>query len=521
MNPDSEILKEKVGPLAVRGWLAFFLVVAVLLRIVVLLRTSMWIDDGATLAAIRLGPADLVAERFRMGHFPWFFLLFKGWSTLAGTSLLALRFPSLLACVATIPIMAMLAGRLGGARAAVVAAGIAAVHGTLLRFSAELRMYSWMALLGSAMTLAAVRHAEKPTAPRAALLGVLHLALLQLHVSAFVWSGTFFVVLGALAARQRFPRAWWIGYTAALLVPAAITLPVLLHLRAQVDMKEFKKFDHPPQWRQLFEAPYELLVSLGATAKGGHVWKLPLGFLAPIVCVVMLARWRQGFTESKTGFAARDLALLFVGGALLPPTLAFLVSRWITPILGEPRYYIAGTGPLLALIGAAAASARWEKAWAGRLLLAIALAAGVVVGERTYDRVKKVLITEGIGINSLVREIEGKVPAGSTVVLSHSVAFPELAYFYFHKPHRYDFVEVHREASPAQVREALAGKIPAGRDAVLFVYKLTPEELEESQDPEDSNLYKVVAQDFGPWAGVTKSKNEEPGYFWFRREGAP
>ncbi|HNM45919.1 MAG TPA: hypothetical protein PKH51_02780, partial [Candidatus Sumerlaeota bacterium] len=102
---------------------ATVLVVAVALRLVVALRTSMWIDDGATLHTVALPWGEVAAERFRMGHYPWFFLLFKAWTSLVGTSsLLPLRLPSLAASVATIPIAALIARRIAGKPGAIAAA---------------------------------------------------------------------------------------------------------------------------------------------------------------------------------------------------------------------------------------------------------------------------------------------------------------------------------------------------------------------------------------------------------------
>lgn len=505
-----------MGPLPVWGWVALCCVLGAALRVMVALRVSMWIDDGATLHAIRLPPGELVAERFRMGHLPLFFLLFKGWSALAGEGLLALRLPSLIACTAAIPLVAALAGRIGGARAAVIAAALAMVHGTLLRFSAELRMYSWLALLGGAMMLAALRHAERPTAGRAAALGVLHLAMLQMHVSALLWTAPFFALLGLLMGGGGRSRAWWLGVGTTFLAPLMITAPMLVYLRSKVDMGQFSKFEHGPEWRDLLQHPYELVMALGATAKGGHVWKLPLGFVVPALAVALIARLNRG----GDGAAPQvRIACLYALAALLPPVVAFVVSKVGVPVLGEPRYYIAGTGPLLALVGAGAAACRIERDALGRALLIVAIMVGIVAGERAYDRTRRVLTGEGVGINKLVRDIEGQVPPGSVVALSHSVAFPDIAYYYFQKPLRYDFVEIDRDATRAEIHALLAPHMRPDRDSVLFLYKMTPDRLEEDQDAVSSNLYRVVEGDFGPWAGVTRSKDDEPGYFWFRRAG--
>ena len=494
-------------------------VVAVALRLVVTLRTSMWIDDGATLHTVSLPWGEVAAERFRMGHYPWFFLLFKAWTSLVGTSsLLLLRLPSLAASVATIPITALIARRIAGKTGAIAAALLAVFHGTLLRHAAELRMYSWMALTGAAMVLAALRLMEQPKGSRALLLGALHLVFLQLQVSAIVWAVPFFALFAVIASRHHPAKPFWRNFAAAVVVPLLITIPTLLYLRAHVDMREFEKFDRIPAWSLLVWQPYEIIVSLGATAGGGHVWKIPPALLLPFAACLMISRWGQRDSiAASEGLPPRAIARLLLGCALLPPAIAFAVSRAGFPILGETRYYIAGTAPMIALIGAATVTWRWEATAAGRvLLLASAILAGITA-ERTYDRVRRVLLRDGVGINGLVADIEKQVPAGTPVFISHSVAFPEIAEFYFSKPLRYPLIRIDRDWNEEQVRKAVDPALKSDAGAVLLLYKSVPERNEGKTPTNNLPLFRVVDEQFPGDGAQAHSKNDDPGYFWFQR----
>jgi uncharacterized membrane protein len=115
------------------------------LRVAVAARQSLWFDDGATLGAIALSPAELWADRLRNGSFPLFFLLLQGWTRLAGLSMAVLRAPFVLMTLAAIPLAAALAREAAPAGrkklAAWLAGALAAVHPSLLYLSAELRPY--------------------------------------------------------------------------------------------------------------------------------------------------------------------------------------------------------------------------------------------------------------------------------------------------------------------------------------------------------------------------------------------
>lgn len=476
-------------------------ILAFLIRLPVVLRTSMWIDDGATLHTLALPLGDLWAERLRMGHLPGFFYLFRSWVALAGESLLALRMPSLVASALTVPVLMLVAERLGARRAALIAGAIGILHGTLLRNAAEMRMYPWLTLLGGCLLLATLAHWERPTAPRAAAIGLCHFALLQLHANAFIWSIFFVLAIGALAARAGRSRAWWMGFVGAFALACVATLPVMLMLLQRFDTGEFEKFNHAPTLAQLFTQHFELVIGLGARTKD---WRLPLGLALPLVAVLWLRRGRE--EAAPGGMAPRDLALLCFVAGLLPPTFAWTVSVLGRPMLGEPRYFTQGTVGLLALVAAGIARWKWLPGPRGAAASLLSVAVLAMAARESLGRSADVLRGRGMAINRLVAEIERDSAPGTLIVITHSVSVPEIVHYYVQDEARFTFLDVDRRASEEQVRDQLRAAVQPDRDVVLFLYKAL-----------DTRVETMLRTEFGPWADVAAEDDDQPTYIRFDR----
>jgi len=82
------------------------------------------------------------------GHPPGYFVLMLGWVRVAGTSLEAIRLPSVLAGVLSVGLLFLLVRRIAGSRAGLVAASLLAVHGFHVYWSQLARMYVPTSCLG-------------------------------------------------------------------------------------------------------------------------------------------------------------------------------------------------------------------------------------------------------------------------------------------------------------------------------------------------------------------------------------
>src|SRR2546430_13534130 len=148
-----------------------------------LTRPALWADELATWGAVRLGWGAL----FRMlGHVdavvgPYFVAL-KIWTSVAGTSTLALRLPSVLAMTATTGLLAILGARLAGARGGALGGGGVSLGAAAAPYPPGAPPYAFAMLFAVLATLALVWLLDRPGWLRAAayavsvaLLGAFHL----------------------------------------------------------------------------------------------------------------------------------------------------------------------------------------------------------------------------------------------------------------------------------------------------------------------------------------------------------
>jgi mannosyltransferase len=150
--------------------------VAVALRIYRLSELSLWIDEGFTLWATRQNLAYIwqFIPTFD-SHPPFYYTFLKGWTAIFGISEEALRGPSVIASVATVPVM-WLAGRiLGGPEhgrwVGLAAALLYALAPVQIRYAQEARSYAILNLATACAIASALWLATHPEAARRPLLG--------------------------------------------------------------------------------------------------------------------------------------------------------------------------------------------------------------------------------------------------------------------------------------------------------------------------------------------------------------
>ena len=136
-------------------------------------------DDGFSLALSRYDLPDMLAGLARLEydiHPPLHFVALKGWTWLAGESLLSLRLMNVLADTLTGALLIRLAGRVGGRRAALLAGALWTVSPLLIYATYLIRMYSLLALFttaGAACLAEAGHHRGRWPLVGAALCGLL------------------------------------------------------------------------------------------------------------------------------------------------------------------------------------------------------------------------------------------------------------------------------------------------------------------------------------------------------------
>jgi 4-amino-4-deoxy-L-arabinose transferase-like glycosyltransferase len=138
--------------------------VAAVLRFVQLGGQSLWIDECFTWDMARVGQSMSRADLLENVHGPLYALIVHFWCVLAGGSEAAMRTPSAICGVATVPTLAWLASRWLGRETAGWAAWLAALSPFLIWYSREARPYAMLMLLvcvSSALMLELARAATR------------------------------------------------------------------------------------------------------------------------------------------------------------------------------------------------------------------------------------------------------------------------------------------------------------------------------------------------------------------------
>jgi hypothetical protein len=126
------ILATLVG-LVVRGWVA--------------IGSEVWLDEAYSALLATADLREMFVQLSVDSSPPLYYLILKGWVSLAPFSPLSLRIPSLLFGCALIPALWWVASRLDRPAAGVAGAWLLAVHPLHTLYSEEIRMYALLALL--------------------------------------------------------------------------------------------------------------------------------------------------------------------------------------------------------------------------------------------------------------------------------------------------------------------------------------------------------------------------------------
>jgi 4-amino-4-deoxy-L-arabinose transferase-like glycosyltransferase len=143
------------------------LFIAFVLRIANLTGESLWRDEVDSVR-FAFEPLSGVFARFTTIGFngPLYHLIVRGWLSLAGVSDFALRYLSVVCGVLLVALTYVVGRRMFGARAALIAAGLAAISPVLIWYSGEGKMYSLQPMLLALALYALLRATDSsPTAP--------------------------------------------------------------------------------------------------------------------------------------------------------------------------------------------------------------------------------------------------------------------------------------------------------------------------------------------------------------------
>jgi uncharacterized membrane protein len=352
--------------------LAALTLLAAALRLSTLDLQSFWYDEAFTPVHV-LHPslwATLRAVVHTENTPPLWYILAWGSARLFGTGEVALRLPSALAGIATVPVAWgigwELAGRgVSGRRAALVAALLVAVNPLLVWYSQEARAYGLFVLCAALALLCCLRADAEPTPRRLALFALSGaLALLTHYFAVFLLIP---MALWLLRPRRPAPDGARPSRLPALAAVAA--LAVVGRARAPLISAQG---GHGTQWigawalsSRLAAIPQYYLTGYTGAALGHGIELL---VALTILAGVGYGLWRAPTPRESDG-ALLALAIAACG-VLIPVLMALLGADYLAP-----RNLVAAMIPLTAMIAVIVAARRTGRAGlvlAGLIALAFA-----------------------------------------------------------------------------------------------------------------------------------------------------
>lgn len=329
-----------------RSWwpLAALIVLAALLRLATLDEQSFWYDEAFTPVHVLhsgLG-ATLRAVVHHENTPPLWYLIAWADARLFGDGALALRLPSAVAGVLTVPVVWAAAQQLGGRRAALFAAAIVAVNPLFVWYSQEARAYGLFVLVAALALLCFVRALDEPAPGR---------------LAAFALTGALALLTHYFAVFLLVPMALWLlldgrhrrAAAASVAALCAVGLALLPLISAQGG--------HGTQWighwalsSRLQAIPQYFLTGYSGAPLGRGVELL---VALPVLAGAALGAWRLFATRGSASPAQAPrlrravwLTLSIAGfGVLAPIVLAGLGADYLAP-----RNLVGAMIPLSVLI---------------------------------------------------------------------------------------------------------------------------------------------------------------------------
>ena len=352
--------------------LAAAMVTALCLACIRLGERAIWLDEAVTFYIAHQPIPELVVNVQWDNHPFLHYLAMWVWLKF-GDSEFWFRFSSALCFVFTAPVVYIMARTVGGRRAGLYAAWLAATAPFLIRYAQEARMYALLTLLCSLALMCAAlilaREAGRPPAIGAGLRGrhgswlwgdllwglyiisVLG-AMLTHHTAVLLPVITVFIFLVAIAAEPRFKRRRLrnlIIANAAILVLYALNIPDVLD-----NLSRFATT------RITVLQPWRIHMSLLTVYSNEHLHDQA----AVMVALSLMALW--GWRRRKDW---RWIGFALIGSIALPLALLALTNANVSSkLLFQPRIFIWAAIPFI--VACAAGIARLPWAGLRRVVLA-------------------------------------------------------------------------------------------------------------------------------------------------------
>lgn len=320
-------------------------VVGILLRLFQLGTESIWLDEAASIgfvSRLSLWEIFFILPTYET-HPPLYYAILEIWTQLVGFSEVAIRLPSVIFSVATIPVLYFVGNKLYGERVGLLATGVFAFSRFQVHYAQEARMYTLLTLLTVVsyyFLLCIVREWNRRLAAAYVLATLL---LVYTHVyGLFVVAAQNTILPALLIRRKEWSRGLklkrWIGLQTAVGI-GAIPWVRLIILRIFEGAGRVS-WIQPPTVGEVLATPYAYLgLSLETTA--GYA---VIAFTAVLISGVYL--WYR-----QLGAPIRGINLLdsprtaILGGWILVPILVpAVLSYLVTPVFIHKYTIVASVG---------------------------------------------------------------------------------------------------------------------------------------------------------------------------------
>jgi hypothetical protein len=310
---------------------------------------------------------------------PLYYLLLSCWIRAVGTSDFVLHLFSVCWALATMPLIWLLARRLGGPREALVACVLFALAPLSLYYSVEVRMYSMLWFVSALTAWLTLRLHDRGQGVVLALWALASAAgFLTHYFYLFVWSAC---LLWLILRPGRCPRAWLAGA-----VLGALILVVPWYRLVPESLARWRVTGHwldgRPPLRKLRTAPLGLGWSF---VSGRGVWggsKVADAVGSVLVLAVGLVWVRRGRAAVVVG--GRDLVWLWAIASCVGPVAFDLLRNTSTSLIS--RYALAGLPAGLLLVALAIGTLPRGLDLAALALLAATWAPGLRAVFRSRSR---------------------------------------------------------------------------------------------------------------------------------------
>lgn len=312
-------------------------------------RWSIWFDEAFGIYMIRFNYFDIASYTASDVHPPFYYWVLKAWTSIFGTSELAVRSLSLFAMMGALVFVYLILRRAFSLKVATGGLIAMALSPLLIRYAEEARMYGMVALIVAAATYTFLQLLEKPSRKKWIIYGILvSLGMWTHYFTALMWLAHW--VYRFFAVRRRsmsetlrvfFSKEW----IRAHILAVGLFLPWLPFMAKQLTNVQGGGFWIPPV--SLATMPnFAADIFFYRSADDAKSWLAVLLWGVVLGTVLLAAACLRRITKEQ-----RRVVGLLVAMVIVPIVLLILLSMPPLRPAFIDRYLISSVLSLFALIG--------------------------------------------------------------------------------------------------------------------------------------------------------------------------